>query len=268
MFKFMLAPLEDYAGPALRKICFDNGAHLTFTEMTRVEGIIRNNQPTLAKIEIKDTTPVQIQLLASNESQLKKFISNFKSFDGFCGFNLNLCCPSTNITKFGRGAAMVKRIEKTNKLVEIIKNKNYSISLKLSLGVNEIEKNNKVYLKSIKNTNADFYIVQTKHAMQKSGEESDHSLLGECVDTKKSIIANGGISCSKQIKELKKIGCSGVMIGRNAIKNPAIFNLLQNKKTKPIDLLTSEYKKLSGVYGENKKYFSNFLKVQKTGKFW
>jgi len=115
----MLAPLEDYTGPAFRKICFDNGAYLTFTEMTRVEGITRNNKPTLTKIEVKDDTPTQIQLLASNEYQLQKYILNFKPFDGFKGFNLNLCCPSTNITKYGRGAAMVRRVEKTNKFYMI-----------------------------------------------------------------------------------------------------------------------------------------------------
>ena len=54
MFKYFLAPLEDYAGPAMRKICFDNGADLTFSEMTRVEGIVRNNKATLSKVEIKD----------------------------------------------------------------------------------------------------------------------------------------------------------------------------------------------------------------------
>ena len=268
MFKFMLAPLEDYTGPAFRKLCFDNGAYLTFTEMTRVEGLARNNKPTLAKIEIKDTTPVQIQLLASNEYQLEKYILNFKTFDGFKGFNLNLCCPSTNITKYGRGAAMVRRVEKTNKLIKIIKNENYPVSVKLSLGLNETEKNNKAYIDNIKNTNANFYIVQTKHANQKSGEDYEHSLLAECVDTKKSIIANGSINSFKQVTELKKLGCDGVMIGRSAIINPTIFNELQNKEIKSITNIISEYKKLSEQYNENEKYFNNFLKVQKTGKFW
>jgi len=268
MFKYFLAPLEDYTGPALRKICFDNGADLTFSEMARVEGIDRNNKPTLAKITPIDNTPVEVQLLASNEEQLTKFISSFKPFDGFTGFNLNLCCPSTNITKFGRGAAMVRRVDKTNKLIKIIQKENHPVSLKISLGLNSFEKENKVYLDSINQTNADYYIVQTKTAAQKSGEEYDYSVLNECVDTGKTIIANGNIDTKEKVDQIKKIGCAGIMIGKSAVINPSIFNLFKEQEVKSIKDITTEYEILSKKYGENEKYVSNFLNVQKTKKFY
>jgi tRNA-dihydrouridine synthase B len=268
MFKYFLAPLEDYAGPAFRKICFDNGADLTFSEMTRVEGPIKNSKPTLSKIEIKDKTPVQLQLLPSNEEQLKKFIKSFVPFEGFKGFNLNLCCPSKNIIKFGRGGAMVKRIEKTQKLVDIISRENYSVSLKLSLGLNNFEKENKVYLKNILETSADFYIVQTKTALQKSNESYDLSIINDCVDTGKKIIANGEINTVKKVGLMKKIGCYGVMIGRSAVLNPTIFNQLKGKKTKSFEILSKEYKEISIKYGEKEKYYSNFLKANQTGSFY
>jgi tRNA-dihydrouridine synthase B len=268
MFKYFLAPLEDYTGSAMRKLCFDNGADLTFSEMTRVEGIVRNNKATLSKIKIKDNTPVQIQLLSSNEEQLKKYIDSFVTFDGFCGFNLNLCCPSKNIVKFGRGSAMVKRVEKTDNLVKIIQKENYPVSIKLSLGLNNFEKENKVYLQNILETTADFYIVQTKTASQKSSEEYDYSILGECVDTGKKIIANGEINTAFKVNQMKKIGCGGVMIGRSAILNPAIFNELKGKKTKSFEILTGEYKLLCEKYGEKEKYFDNFLKAKQTSTFY
>ena len=264
----MLAPLEDYTGPAMRKLCFDNGADLTFTEMTRVEGIARNNKATLSKIEIKDATPVQIQLLPGNEEQLQKYVEEFEPFQGFCGFNLNLCCPSKNIIQFGRGGAMVRRVEKTNKLVEIIKKQNYPVSIKLSLGVTNVEKEYKVYLQNILGTNADEYIIQTKTSVQKSGEEYDNSVLEECVDTGKTIIANGGIDTVDKMNKIKKIGCSGVMVGRGAILNPAIFNELKGKKTKSVSELAIDYKELRDKYEEKEKYYSNFLNVLKTKKFY
>ncbi len=268
MFKYFLAPLEDYAGPAMRKICFDNGADLTFSEMTRVEGIVRNNKATLSKVEIKDNTPVQIQLLPSNEEQLEKYVKNFVTFDGFKGFNLNLCCPSKHIVSVGRGGAMVKRVEKTQKLVKIIQNENYPVSIKLSLGLNDFEKENKVYLQNILGTTADFYIVQTKTSAQKSGENYNYFVLGECVDTGKKIIANGEINTNKKVNQIKKIGCKGVMIGRSAILNPAIFNELKGKKTKSFELLSSEYKTLCNKYNEKEKYYTNFLKAKQTGNFY
>jgi len=266
MFEYMLAPLEDYTCNAFRTLCYQNGADLTFTEMTRVEGIIRNNKATLSKIEINDKTPVCIQLLSSNEEQLSKYLNSFVPFEGFMGFNLNLCCPSKNITKFGRGGAMVRRVEKTNKLIEIIKKKNYPVSIKLSLGLNNFEKENKVYLQNIKETSADFYIVQAKTSAQKSSEEYDYSVFEECVDTNKKIIANGGINNISKVNQLKKIGCCGVMIGRSAILDPAIFNKFKGKDVLLINKIKKNYFDLCQKYEEQDKYYSNFLNALKTQK--
>jgi tRNA-dihydrouridine synthase B len=267
MFRYMLAPLEDYTGPALRKLCFDNGCDLTFSEMTRVEGIIRKNKATLSKIEVKGDTPMQIQLLPGNESQLERYISGFEPFDGFCGFNLNLCCPSKNIVKYGRGGAMVKRIAKTNKLLRVIHDAGYATSIKLTLGLNRLEKTNKVYLHNIIETNADFYVVQAKTSIQKSNVEYDYSVLSECVDTGKEIIANGGIDSITKVDLIKKAGCDGVMLGRSAVLNPAIFNELKGKKVKSLEKLKQDYSILSQKYDEKDKYYTNFLKVIETNRF-
>lgn len=71
---------------------------------------MRRNKPTLAKIQVHDNTPTQIQLLAGREDQLEKFLKTFKPVNGFKGFNLNLSCPSPNVMQQGRGCAMVKRV--------------------------------------------------------------------------------------------------------------------------------------------------------------
>ena len=198
---------------------------------------------------------------------VKKYITGFKPFDGFLGFNLNLCCPSKNIVKFGRGGAMVRRTIKTNKLIKIITKENYPVSIKLSLGLNAVQKASKVYLDCLKETDVDFYVVQAKTSAQKSTEEYDYSVFSECVDTGKEIIANGGIDSQKKVNNIKKIGCKGVMVGRSALLNPAIFNQFKSKKVKSINELKDEYNKLCKLYFEKEKYYSNFLKVQKSGKF-
>ncbi len=271
MFSFMLAPLEDYSDNAMRTLCFRHGADLTFTEMARVEGFVRRNKPTLAKIKISDSTPVQIQMLAGTEEPIEKFLSTFKPFDGFKGFNLNLSCPSRNVIEQGRGAAMVKRIAKTEKLVSIIKKHNYPVSLKIRLGTNAFEKSHKVYLNSIKSIDADFFVVHAKTAEQKSIEPADDSIYPECVDAAKErgskIIANGGINNSKKVQKLKSMGVGGVMIGRGAMINPAIFDSIKNelefnspKKEIPlVHAIKSEYLKLSDSFGANKKYRENLI---------
>jgi tRNA-dihydrouridine synthase len=231
--------------------------------MTRVEGLIRNNKPTLAKIRVCDSTPVEVQLLASNDEQLEKYLSSFTPFDGFKGFNLNLSCPSREIMQVGRGAAMVKRLSKVQKLVSIFTKHNFPVSLKLRLGMNEYEQNYKVYLKLIQGVDAEYYIVHAKHGMQTSQEDTNYSILPECIDAAKSkgreVIANGGIDSREKVDLLKKMGAGGVMIGRAAMNNPSIFDLLKGKKFPTREVIKAEYLALVEKYNSPEKYKENLL---------
>lgn len=271
LFRFMLAPLEGYSDGVLRTICFRHGADLTFTEMAHVSSFLRNNKPALAKITVKDSTPVQIQLLTGREGQLERFISGFKPFPGFMGFNLNLCCPSRKVIRHGKGAAMVKRAAKTQRLVSIIQEHGYNVSVKLRLGLNQFEKMNKVYLNCLGAVEADFFIVHAKTAVQESSESEEYSVFPECVEAAagRQVIANGGVDSVEKVRLLRDMGVGGIMIGRAAIGNPAIFNLLKNdlgfnepKKTIPnINELKREYVSLNKRFNGQERYKDRFLRV-------
>ncbi|NMA44593.1 MAG: tRNA-dihydrouridine synthase family protein [Candidatus Diapherotrites archaeon] len=267
MFRYMVAPLENFSGPAFRSLCYKHGADVTFTEMTRVEGILRNNKSTLSKLIFPDSTPVEIQLLPGDEAQLDSYLGSFKNFEGFVGFNLNMGCPSVGIIKSGRGAGMVKRLSKVDRLAKIMRLHQFPFSIKLRLGGTEFEKKHKVYLRILQNIDTDYFILNPKHGMQESGESEDDSVYPECVDICNSrgipLIANGGINSIKKVKELEKIGISGVMIGRAAITNPSIFDSLKGKKASNKTEITKEYKELSEKFKENEKYFKNYLNWKK-----
>ena len=271
LFRFMLAPLEGYSDGVFRTVCFSHGADLTFTEMAHVGSFLRNNKPALAKITVNDSTPVQIQLLTGREDQLESFIGGFKPFPGFMGFNLNLSCPSRDVIQQGKGAAMVKRAAKTQRLVSLIQRHGYPASVKLRLGTNEFEKTNKVYLNSVGGVEADFFIVHAKTAAQESGEFEDYSVFPECVEAAggRPVIANGGVDSAEKVRVLRGMGVGGVMIGRAAMSNPAIFDALKNelgfnepRRTVPdIDELKREYVSLHTRLCGQERYRENFLRV-------
>lgn len=259
-FTFMLAPMEDYTDNAFRTICYQNGADLTFTEMVRIDPLSRNNAATWSRLDFKDSTPVIIQLLGTNELRLKKFLKMFKPHQGFQGFNFNLGCPSPQVIKLGQGCAMIKRISKTKKLVKIIHDYGYNCSIKMRLGMNQFEKEKKIYLNLIDAVPAEFFIVHARYGAQTYEEEPDYSVYEECVKTKKNIIANGNIKTKEQIDFFKKIGVKGVMIGRTAVNNPNIFNELKGAKTKNLELIKKEYLALAEEYNAPFKYRKNVLK--------
>jgi len=267
----MLASLERYSDSVFRTLAHNHGADLTFTEMAHVESFLNRNRVSLMKIEPRDATPVQIQILSGNEKKLDRFLTGFQPFEGFMGFNLNLSCPSKDVIRQGKGAAMVKRGAKTARLVSTIRDHGYPVSVKIRLGLNQIEKDKKLYLNNLRGVDPDFFVVHAKHAAQGSREKEDNSVYPECVEAARGIpvIANGGIEIPETVQSLMETGISGVMMGRPAMGNPAIFDSMKNElkvndPPRPVpttDDLKREYDDIYEAIGGSPEYRSRFLKV-------
>jgi len=267
-FYYMLAPLEDMTDSCFRTICHRYGADLTMTELIRFESLSKNNKSSWDRLKLYDDTPTQVQLIGTRDIFLKKFLSMFSSEKGFVGFNLNLGCPAPNIVSNGAGSAMIKRISKTKKLVDIIKNKGYDVSIKMRLGLNQFEKDNKVYLNLINSVDADFFVVHARHAKQSYGEKADWKVFSECVATGKNIIANGDIKTREDVEKIKSFGCKGIMIGRAAIINPLIFAELKGMTLPPAAQVQKEYEQLIKERDPPFRYRKNIFKHQeKTVEF-
>ncbi|TAL58096.1 MAG: tRNA-dihydrouridine synthase family protein [Nanoarchaeota archaeon] len=259
-FILMAAPLEDVSDAAFRSICHKFGADLTFTEMTHVTSLARNNKSAWRRLQFPDSTPCQIQLLPAREDELEKFLTEFSPFDGFSGINFNLGCPSPNVTHAGLGCAMVKRVNKVEKMISIVRKYGYPVSIKMRLGLNKYEKERKAYLNLIKGTSPDFFVVHARHGKQTYGEPADFSVFEECAKIGKKIIANGDIKTKAQIDLLSKLGISGAMIGRAAVKDPGIFNRLRGMGAPPPSKLRELYIQTSRNFGISENYAKNVLK--------
>lgn len=253
-FQYMLAPMEGLTDNAFRRLCFDHGADVTFTEMTRIDGLARKNKVTLKRIEILDDTPTVIQLIGSKEQNLEKFLKRFEPQNGFKGFNLNIGCSSPDMVNAGLGAAMIKRVSKVNKLMKIIQEHGFETSVKMRLGLNKYEKEKKAYLNLINNVDAEFFVVHARTADENYEDEPDNSVYKECVKTGKVIIANGGITTKEDIEALREIGMNGAMIGTAALSRPDIFDVLKGKKEIDKKIIVEEYLKLCERFNTGNKY--------------
>ena len=251
--------MENYTDPAFRALCFNHGCDLTFTEFASTEGLVNNVVETWDLIKLKDSTPTVIQLLVGNEEKLGLFLKKFTPQEGFKGFNFNFGCPDPEIVKSGRGCAMVKKVQKATRLINIVKKYNYPISIKLRLGENNLEKEKKIYLNLIKETNPDFFIVHARSGEQSYEDDADYSIFKECVSLGKEIIANGDIDSIEKVRELKKTGVRGVMIGRKAVTNPAIFDELKGNPIPRFEDLKSEYSILADKYKSKPRCKKNVL---------
>ena len=51
-FPLLLAPMEDVSDPPFRALCKENGADVVYTEFISCEGLIRNAQKSVVKLDI------------------------------------------------------------------------------------------------------------------------------------------------------------------------------------------------------------------------
>lgn len=256
----MLAPMEDVTDTAMRTLSYNHGADITFTEMARFDSLAKKNEGTLEKVDLKNDIPTWIQIVGSKEQQLKRYLKDFEPQKGFLGFNFNLGCPNPSLTNNDMGCAMVGRIAKTRKLIQIVHDRGYKTSIKMRLGLNKEDKQNKIYLKLLSAVNTEMFIIHTRVGADTYDIPPDHKVLEECSQTGRTIIANGDINTKERVSEVLDYGAKGVMIGRSAICNPGIFEILKGQQSASIQELKKEYELLANKFETAQKYRKNVLK--------
>lgn len=258
--KFWLAPLEGVSDCAFRTLCYNHGSDLTFTEMIRVDSLVRKNKATLNLLDLKNDIPTGIQLLAIKPQSALEFVRIFPSFAiQPQQINLNCGCPSPDVIRQGGGAALVKRIQRLQELVTILRKLSLPVTVKIRLGLNEYEKKQKTYMNLLKTVDTDAFIVHARHARQSSKESADWSVFEECLATGKHIIPNGDIAERKDVEYFKKLGIKEVMIGRAAVRDPSVFQYLEGGERRSIEELQKEYLHLCTQYPNHPKYKENVL---------
>ena len=65
-FPLLLAPMEDVSDPPFRALCKKQGADLMYTEFISSEGLIRDAQKSIQKLDIYDyERPIGIQIFGA-----------------------------------------------------------------------------------------------------------------------------------------------------------------------------------------------------------
>jgi tRNA-dihydrouridine synthase B len=266
MKQVWLSPMEGVTDQSFRFLCIKQGADMTFTEMIRADAIVRNNKATLELIDTHMHINQGIQLLVSKPAILRKALAKI-DFTNITGVDLNFGCPSPDVVNRGAGPALLKRTKRMKDLLTVLKKHSpVPCGIKIRLGMNKREKDNKIYLNIIKIANElklDWVIVHPKTADQKSQEPIDKEALKEIIkEATIPIIGNGLITDKKSADEMFQLGCTGIMVARAAIGNPWIFQEIKGYKYEiNYGKAFAEYKAIATKYGTKQKYFNYHKKI-------
>ncbi|MCY3414515.1 MAG: tRNA-dihydrouridine synthase family protein [Candidatus Heimdallarchaeota archaeon] len=260
--QYMLAPIEKLIDPSYRSILHKYGADHTFSELIRFELLAKGKPSALKRIRIEDGTPSHLQFMGTKEPLLEKFLSNYDPKPGFKGFNFNLGCPSQGYINSGLGSKMIGRPTKVARMVDIVKDHGFPVSVKMRLGMTKQEKEDRIYLRLIDKVDADFFVLHARYRSQGYEIPADWTVFEEInrIYDNKNIVANGDIQSAEDVQRMKDLGMWGIMIGRPALINPLIFAELKGMRTPPVSQVWEEY--LALVKGREPDYSQRLLEVQ------
>ncbi len=274
--------MEDVTDPSFRYICKRFGADFVFTEFISSDGLIRNGQKSLKKLNISDSErPIGIQLyghLIEPMVEAAKIAAESKPEL----IDLNFGCPVRKIANRGAGAGMLRNIPLMVKMTEVIvKSTNIPVTVKTRLGWDEDSKNILDVTKQLQDAGIQGITIHGRTRNQLFKGKADWTLIGEVKnhpDITIPVIGNGDVTGPEVARQMfKKHGVDGIMIGRATLGRPWIFkeirHYLSTGKHMPplsldekVDLAKLHFKKSlewkkepRGVY-EMRRHFSNYFK--------
>lgn len=246
----ILAPMDGYTNIPFRLIMKEMNPSLMFTEFVNSDAVIHENKKTINKIRIlEEERPVAIQIFGhkpENMAEAAKIVEDI----GPELIDINFGCPAPTVSGHGSGAALLKNLPLVAKICEsVVKAVNIPVSAKTRLGWDNSTINIFQTAKIFEESGIRMMTVHPRTKSQKFDGKSDWNFIREI---KKSIsiplIGNGDIITPEDALEMFTLtDCDGIMIGREAVKNPWIFKQVRDFLTKGeylSDIPVSERKRL------------------------
>ncbi|MEM6736508.1 MAG: tRNA dihydrouridine synthase DusB [Bacteroidota bacterium] len=228
-FPLLLAPMEDVSDPPFRAVCKQNGADLMFTEFISSEGLIRNAQKSVEKLDIYDyERPIGIQIFGDKIESMREAAAIAEEANSEI-IDINYGCPVKKVACKGAGAGILLDLPKMQKMTaEIVKRVNKPVTVKTRLGWDHSTIKIKEVAHRLQDVGIRALSIHGRTRQQMYKGEADWSYIAKVKNDPSihiPIFGNGDIDSPQKAQAYKnKYGVDGVMIGRASIGNPWIFN--------------------------------------------
>ncbi len=232
-FPLLLAPMEDVSDPPFRSVCKHNGADLMFTEFISSEGLIRDAEKSVQKLDIYDSErPIGIQIFGDKIESMKKAASISEAANPEV-IDINYGCPVKKVTCKGAGAGILLDLDKMQKMTaEIVKQVKKPVTVKTRLGWDDKTIKIVEVAERLQDVGIKALTIHGRTRKQMYKGEANWELISKVKNNPRitiPIFGNGDINSAMKAKEYKeRYDIDGIMIGRAAIGNPWIFNEIKN----------------------------------------
>jgi tRNA-dihydrouridine synthase B len=223
-----LAPMEDITDPSFRMVCKMHGADFMFTEFISSDGLIRDGEKSVKKLDIYDfERPMGIQLYGHLIDAMVE-AAHIAEAAGPELIDINFGCPVKKIANRGAGSGMLKNIPlmiaMTGAIVNSVK---LPVTVKTRLGWDDDSKIIVDVAERLQDAGIAALTIHGRTRAQMYKGVADWTLIGEVKNNPRMqipIIGNGDIDSPEKAKEyFSRYGVDGIMIGRATVGRPWIF---------------------------------------------
>jgi tRNA-dihydrouridine synthase B len=233
-FPLLLAPMEDVSDPPFRYICKMYGADLMYTEFISSEGLIRDAAKSKKKLDIFEyERPIGIQLFGGDIDHMREAAQIAEAVNPDL-VDINYGCPVKAVACKGAGAALLQDIPKMVKMTEeVVKSVKLPVTVKTRLGWDDSTKNIVEVAERLQDIGIAALTIHGRTRKQMYKGPAEWELIGAVKNNPRMripIFGNGDVDSPERALQMRRqYGIDGVMIGRAAIGNPWIFNLIKKE---------------------------------------
>ena len=227
-FPLLLAPMEDVSDPPFRALCKEMGADLMFTEFIAAEGLIREAEKSIQKLDIYDyERPIGVQIFGDKIDSMREAAAIAEEA-GPELIDINYGCPVHKVACKGAGAGILLDLPKMQSMTaEIVKRVSVPVTVKTRLGWDHNTVRILEVAMRLQDAGIQALTIHGRTRQQMYKGEADWTPIAEVAahpGIRIPIFGNGDIdSPMKALEYRRKYGVSGIMIGRASIGYPWIF---------------------------------------------
>ena len=228
-FPLLLAPMEDVSDPPFRALCKEMGADVVYTEFISSEGLIRNAQKSVIKLDIfEKERPVGIQIFGANLDSMLQSVDIVEAVNPDI-IDINFGCPVKKVVSKGAGAGILKDIDLMVKLTkEMCKRTHLPVTIKTRLGWDENSIKIVEVAERLQDVGAKAISIHGRTRAQMYKGDANWKPIAEVKNNPRMFIpvfGNGDVNSPEKAELMRdQYGLDGAMIGRASIGNPWFFN--------------------------------------------